>query len=147
MDTKVNPNNLQGAQLISFINHSLFDQINDGRDLLQISKLFYDTAAEKAIESFFFDQKESDQELESYLQANKFVSKNRAIVRLSKQFKDSHDNDTIYKNLCCLIQENTMNKKMPLLDNNNCFTHVGLNIKYDTNIHQYFILCEDIPSL
>ena len=141
MDTKVNPNNLQGAQLISFINHSLFDQINDGRDLLQISKLFYDTAAEKAIESFFFDQKESDQELESYLQANKFVSKNRAIVRLSKQFKDSHDNDTIYKNLCCLIQENTMNKKMPLLDNNNCFTHVGLNIKYDTNIHQYFILC------
>ena len=75
----VNLNNLNELQFNEYLLNELYSKININRDLYQLYKLNKDTSAEKAIEIFFIENNDynDDYNLNQNLQKEKFVSSSK----------------------------------------------------------------------
>ena len=82
----VNLNNLNEIQFNEYLLNELYSKININRDLYQLYKLNKDTSAEKAIETFFIENNDynDDYNLNQNLQKEKFVSKSNKIMKKQK---------------------------------------------------------------
>ena len=142
----VNLNNLNEIQFNEYLLNELYSKININRDLYQLYKLNKDTSAEKAIEAFFIENNDynDDYNLNQNLQKEKFVSKSNKILRFNKICEDTNDRNNIIKIFSGLIESACINKQLPLMNNNSCFTHIGLNTKKISNNNNqanYIIIC------
>ena len=142
----VNLNNLNEFQFNEYLLNELYSKININRELYQIYKLNKDTSAEKAIETFFIENNDynDDYNLNQNLQKEKFVSKSNKILRFNKICEDTNDRNNIIKIFSGLIESACINKQLPLMNNNSCFTHIGLNTKKISNNNNqanYIIIC------
>ena len=132
-------NNLSGTQLDNYIVNELYKKINDSREMFQIPKLYPDSSAQIAIQNILIELNNfteiNENNIESYLIKENFVSKQKIILNFknSKPKTNINSKKNLLESFYALIDENCINSNMPLMSKNNCFTHIGLNIKYDEN--------------
>ncbi len=132
-------NNLSGTQLDNYIINELYKKINCSREMFQIPKLYPDSSAQIAIQNILIELNNfteiNENNIESYLIKENFVSKQKIILNFknSKPKTNINSKKNLLESFYALIDENCINSNMPLMSKNNCFTHIGLNIKYDEN--------------
>ena len=129
-------NNLSGTQLDNYIINELYKKINDSREMFKIPKLYPDSSAQTAIQNILIDQnnysKINENDIEPYLIKENFVAKHKIILNFqNSKPKTNLNNKTLLETFYSLIDENCINTNMPLISRNYCYTHIGLNIKYD----------------
>ena len=127
-------NNLSGTQLDNFIINDLYKKINESRNMFSASKLYPDSSAQNAIQNILIP----------YLTKENFVTKEKFLLlnfQNTKPKANLNIKKTLLESFYSLIDENCIKTNMPLVAKNNCYTHIGLNIKYDEKNGLLLIVC------
>ena len=145
MSNQVKIDSLSQTQLDNYIVNQLYLKINEQRELFQVPKLYHDTSAQTAIQNYLFREsnfsKIVENDIETDLQKENFFSKNKKIIELNKILRlNLQDRNNLLNGFFSLIEENSLSKKNILMENN-CFTHIGLNIKYEEQLNKIYIIC------
>jgi len=141
-------NNLSGTQLDNFIINDLYKKINESRNMFSASKLYPDSSAQNAIQNILIEQTNfmqiNEKDIQPYLTKENFVTKEKFLLlnfQNTKPKANLNIKKTLLESFYSLIDENCIKTNMPLVAKNNCYTHIGLNIKYDEKNGLLLIVC------